>query len=220
MAEYFMSREKADDFIRRCQDRGSPIAFFAKIRDGSLEQWMVDFRKKDYGGAITIIEDLTHTLKPVPQEITLACSHCRRPFDPNAEREDTHWRCGICERIILCRDCRTRFSRPGCISCPTCGCHERWDFIRRPENSSTTTAAPSVPTDSRQHAEVPQIDPSAAKSKNEASQPQYFVYVRQQHSGPYTRAELLSRFRDSSSREDATFWTKGMTTYETVEALF
>jgi len=59
-----------------------------------------------------------------------------------------------------------------------------------------------------------------SQPKKEHSQPKYFLYVRQKHEGPYTHAELLARFRDPSSREDATFWTKGMPGYVTVDELY
>jgi len=117
----------------------------------------------------------------------------------------------------------------------------------RPHRSTipqSSTSAPLRPTESRQAAAVAKNNSAAATSKREASQPQYFVYVRQHHEGPYTYADLLCRFRelpspargpgvliknsglrlcflgDPSLREEATFWTKGMADYVTVDELF
>lgn len=131
MAEYFDSRENAEEAVKKWQAEGAKIAFFAKVRTSyGDEKWMVDFRKKDYQGAITVLEDLLPTLKPLAPELELACSNCRKPYDKTIlYYGDQHYKCMKCRQVILCKECRTLFSGPGGIGCPICGYHERWNDI-------------------------------------------------------------------------------------------
>ncbi len=57
MGQYFSTRQKAEDFIASCQN--APV-FFARILDSGAENWMCEFRDRDYSNAaFTILEDLS-----------------------------------------------------------------------------------------------------------------------------------------------------------------
>lgn len=140
MAEYFDSYEAAAAAVQRWNDSGTQIVFFAKVRlDDGRTKWMVDFRMRDYGDAVTVLEDLRPTL--AARSISgPSCSHCNVVFNrvTATSLSDEHYRCEICKRVVLCKDCRARFSRGGAFGCPTCGYHDQWSTAE--EDDVATTA--------------------------------------------------------------------------------
>lgn len=60
MAEYFYSKQEAEDFIKR-STQGRPV-LFARIRLHGNEQWIVDYQRRDLGSSIQILENLNHEL--------------------------------------------------------------------------------------------------------------------------------------------------------------
>jgi len=62
MGEYFEKREDAENYIRRAS---RSTVLFARIQLHGSEKWMVDHDRRDLGGSIKILENLTDKVSQI-----------------------------------------------------------------------------------------------------------------------------------------------------------
>ncbi len=62
MAQYFSTKEEAVARIKELQPKHGKPVFFGKVLNNNFgtEQWLVDYEKRDYSAAFTVLENLTH----------------------------------------------------------------------------------------------------------------------------------------------------------------
>lgn len=99
MASYFSTKEEAVARIKELQPKHGKPAFFGKVLNNNFgtEQWMVDYEKRDYGAAFTVLENLTHEPRMGTPAVTQMCTQCKTEFDA---RMFTCPKCGCTESSI------------------------------------------------------------------------------------------------------------------------